>query len=152
MRPELIICVGVQGSGKSTWARQYILENPSVVYLSADKLRAELGKGEHDQTIHNLIFGTMRRRTEIALLKGQSVLLDGTHIRKKWRSDNIKLGRRLGAKLIAHVFNVDRDTLIKRVQERAANGGLNVPVDVIDKYILQYEPPDETEFDEIIIH
>jgi predicted kinase len=91
-------------------------------------------------------------KMEAALRNGQSVLLDATFIRKSWRKDNVKLGKQLGVKLVAHVFKADRDTLIKRVQHRVANGGLNVPVDVIDKYIAQFEPPDKTEFDEIINH
>lgn len=152
MQPQLILCIGIQGSGKSTWANQYCQDNPDILYLSSDKLRGELGKGIDDQSIHGLVFGRIRSRTEAALRKGQSVLIDATHVRKKWRSDNVKLGRKLGARLVAHVFDVDRETLIKRVAERASNGGLNVPIDVIDKYISQFERPDRTEFDEIIIH
>lgn len=144
--------MGVQGSGKSTWARQFASENPDVLYLSTDNMRAELGKGESDQSVSGLVFRRMATKTEAALRKGQSVLLDATFIRKKWRSDFTKLGRRLGAKLVAHVFRADRNTLIKRVQQRAAAGGLDVPVDAIDKYINMFEPPDTNEFDEIISH
>lgn len=152
MQPNLILTVGPQGSGKSTWAEKYSSENPDVLYLSTDKLRAKMGVGEHDQTVNSLIYSRMKMMTEAALHDGQSVLLDATFIRKAWRKDNVKLGRRLGAKLVAHVFKADRETLIKRVQHRAANGGLNVPIEVIDKYIAQFEPPDKTEFDEIINH
>lgn len=150
MQPILIITCGVQGSGKSTWAKKFAAENPDVVYLSTDKLRAEMGAGEHDQSVNGLIYSRMKMKAEAALRKGQSVLLDATFIRKAWRKDYVKLGRQLGAKLVAHVFKADRDTLIKRVQHRVANGGLNVPVDVIDKYIAQFEQPDKTEFDEIV--
>lgn len=152
MQPNLIMTVGVQGSGKSTWAKKFASENPDVLYLSTDKLRAEMGAGEHDQSINPLIYGRMKTKAEAALRKGQSVLIDATNIRKSWRKDNVKLGRKFGAKLVAHVFKADRDTLIKRVQQRAAGGGLNVPVEVIDKYIAQFEPPDRTEFDEIVNH
>jgi predicted kinase len=152
MQPNLFMTVGVQGSGKSTWARKFAADNPDVLYLSTDKMRAELGKGEADQTINGLIYGRMKQKTEAALRKGQSVLIDATNVRKKWRADNVKLGRKLGAKLVAHVFKANRDVLIKSVQQRAANGGLNVPVDVIDKYIAQFEMPDKSEFDEIVIH
>lgn len=152
MKPNLILTVGPQGSGKTTWAKQFVSENPDVLYLSTDKLRAEMGAGEHDQSINGAIYARMKTKTESALRKGQSVLLDATFIRKAWRKDYVKLGRQLGAKLVAHVFKADRDTLVKRVQHRAANGGLNVPVDVIDKYIDQFEPPDRMEFDDIVNH
>lgn len=152
MTPTLILLLGIQGSGKSTWAKQYCQENPDILYLSSDKLRAEIGKGEFDQTINSRIFALMRTKTENALKNGQSVLIDATHIKKKWREDSIELGRRLGAKIVAHVFKVDRETAIKRIANRAAKGGLNIPIDVIDKYIAQFEPPDNNEFDEIIYH
>jgi len=146
------MCVGCQGAGKSTWAKKYASENPDILYLSTDKLRSELGFGESDQSVNSLIYDKMKQKTESALKNGQSVLLDATFIKKAWRKDNIQLGRKLGAKLVAHVFKADRNTLIKRVQQRAANGGLNVPVFVIDKYIAQFESPDRTEFDEIVNH
>lgn len=152
MKPNLIMTIGVQGSGKSTWAKKFAFENPDVLYLSTDKLRAELGYGEADQTVNSLIYGKMKQKMESALRKGQSVLLDATFIRKSWRKDNVKIGRKFGAKLVAHVFKASRDTLIKRIQQRTASGGLNVPVEIIDKYIAQFEPPDRTEFDEIINH
>lgn len=152
MQPKLILCIGVQGSGKSTWAAQYCLDNPDVLYLSTDKIRVELTGNMSDQSVNSIVYSRMRQRTESALRKGQSVLLDATHIRKAWRKDNIKIGRRIGAKLVAHVFKADRETLIKRIAERVANGGLNIPIEVLDKYISQFEKPDNTEFDEIIIH
>lgn len=152
MQVELHICIGCQGSGKSTWARQYIKEHVEVLYLSTDVMREELTGNASDQTVNSLIYNRMKTKAEAALRRGQFVLLDATFIRKSWRKDYVKLGRQLGAKLIAHVFKADRDTLIKRVQHRAANGGLNVPTDVIDKYIAQFEQPDGTEFDEIIKH
>lgn len=152
MALELILTVGCQGSGKSTWARSYIQSHPEILYLSTDVMREELFGNASDQTANSLIYGKMKQKTEAALRDGKSVLLDATFVRKSWRKDNIKLGRQLGATLVAHVFKADRKTLIERVQERTAGGGLNVPTEVIDKYIAQFEQPDKTEFDEIINH
>ncbi len=152
MKPNLILTIGAQGSGKSTWAKKYVSENPDVLYLSTDEIRKELSGNMADQSMNGVIYGRIKSRTEAALRREQSVLIDATFIRKSWRKDNIALGRTLGAKLVAHVFKASRDTCVKRVQERAKNGGLNVPVDVIEKYIAQFEQPDRTEFDEIINH
>lgn len=151
MNPNLIMTVGVQGSGKSTWAKKFALDNPDVLYLSTDKIWLTIGPMS-DRSIARKVYPILTQQAEAALRNRQSVLLDATFIRKAWRKDYVKLGRRLGAKLVAHVFKADRDTLIERVQHRAANGGLNVPVEIIDKYIAQFEPPDKTEFDEIINH
>lgn len=151
MQVELHICIGCQGSGKSTWAKKFVVDNPDIVYLSTDKIWLTIGPMS-DRSIARKVYPILTRQAEAALRKGQSVLLDATFIRKDWRKDYVKLGRKLGAKLIAHVFKADRETLINRVKHRAANGGLNVPVDIIDKYIAQFEQPDKTEFDEIVNH
>lgn len=151
MQPNLIMTVGVQGSGKSTWAKKFTSENPDVVYLSTDKIWLTIGPMS-DRSIARKVYPILTRHAESALRKGQSVLLDATFIRKAWRKDYIKLGKQLGAKVIAHVFKADRNTLIERVQHRVANGGLDVPVDVIDNYLSQFEQPDGTEFDEIVNH
>jgi predicted kinase len=153
MIPTLMMTCGVQGSGKSTWAKQYIKENPDTLYISTDKMREELGAGAHDQTVNSMIFPLMRRKVETALSQGNvDILLDATFIKKSWRKEYVNLGRKYGAWLIAHIFNADRDVLIKRVQQRAKNGGLDVPVEAIDKYIAGFEPPTKDEFDEIIKH
>ena len=151
-QPKLMMCCGVQGSGKSTWAKKFSLENPDVVYLSTDKIRAELTGSEADQTINTVMYVKLKQRAEAALQKGKDVLLDATFIRKSWRKEYVALGRKYNAWLVTHVFKADRDTLIKRIQQRVVNGGLNVPVEVVDKYIKQFEAPDKTEFDEILNH
>ena len=151
MQPNLIMTVGIQGSGKSTWAKKFIAENPDVIYLSTDQIWLTLGPMS-DRSIAGKVYPILTRRAESALNDGCSVLLDATFVRKAWRKDYIKLGRRFGVKLIAHVFEADRAILLERINIRTSNGGLFVPVDVIDKYISMFEMPDKTEFDEIIKH
>lgn len=151
MQPNLIMTCGPQGSGKTTWAKQYIAENPDIVYLSTDDIWLSIGPIT-DRSISQKVYPILWRKTEVALLKKQSVLLDATFICKKWRKDAIKLGRRLGARMIAHIFNVNRETLIKRIEQRAKNGGMAIPTVDLDRYISLFEVPDNTEFDEIINH
>lgn len=43
--PKLILCRGIQGSGKTAWARQWVLEDPEHrVRFSNDDIRNMLGK------------------------------------------------------------------------------------------------------------
>ena len=151
-QPQVIITIGAPGSGKSTWAKKYVSDHSEFLYLSSDKMRGELGFGENDQSVSGIVYKRMTLKTEAALRSGQSVLIDATFVKKSWRKDYVNLGKRLGAKLIAHVFKGDTDTLIKRVQNRVANGGMNVPIDIITKYNEGMQIPDKTEFDEIINH
>lgn len=43
--PKLILCRGIQGSGKTTWAKQWVLEDPEHrVRFNNDDIRNMLGK------------------------------------------------------------------------------------------------------------
>lgn len=43
--PKIILCRGVQGSGKTTWAKQWVLEDPEHrVRFNNDDIRNMLGK------------------------------------------------------------------------------------------------------------
>ena len=42
--PKLILCRGIQGSGKTTWAKQWVLEDPEHrVRFNNDDIRNMLG-------------------------------------------------------------------------------------------------------------
>lgn len=43
--PKLVLCRGMQGSGKTTWAKQWVLEDPEHrIRFSNDDIRNMLGK------------------------------------------------------------------------------------------------------------
>ena len=67
----LNMMIGIPGSGKSTFAQEYL----SGTYLSSDDLRDELGKID--------IWEEMHVRTEEALRLGEDVIYDATNIKKK---------------------------------------------------------------------
>jgi predicted kinase len=152
MSLELILTIGCQGSGKSTWSESFIKGNPNFLYLSSDKLRAIYGTGSHDQNVSYIVYQKMKQKTDIALNMGQSVLLDSTFIKKSWRKEFIETGRKYKATLIAYVFTASRDVLVERVNKRALSGGLSVPTEVIEEYIRKLQIPDNTEFDKIIFY
>lgn len=143
--------VGVQGSGKSTWAKLFIAKNPDIVYVSPDNIWTSIGDIK-DRSLGGQVYSIAMRKTREALEQNKDVLVDATFVKRKWRKSFIEIARQYKAKTVAYVFSVDRETAINRVQKRASNGGMNVPVESIDMYIgfLKNTPPDETEFDKII--
>lgn len=144
----LVILIGAPGSGKSTWG-QHFAKTRGYVRVCPDEYRAKLGWGEGDQSVSAAAFGMARSAIENALDAGKNVVFDATNMYKKTRKDFINIARRHGAKTMAVVFEVDKQTLLDRNKKRGIMGGRDVPEDVIDKMLSKYERPTNDEFDAI---
>jgi len=150
MMDTLYITVGLPGSGKSTYAKEFI-KGKDVEYLSSDELRAVYGKDETDQTVTPIVFGHIKRKVDEFLKNGKNVLIDATNVNLRERSNYINTAKKYGVKVVALVFNMDRQGLIDRNKKRGEQGGRVVPDWVIDKMLNKYQNPDFNEgFDTII--
>jgi len=146
----IYIAVGLPGSGKSTYAKNFI-KGKDIEYLSSDELRAVFGKSEEDQTVTPLVFGHIKRKVDEFLKDGKNVLVDATSVNRKERADYINTAKKYGAKVVVLVFKLDRQGLIDRNKKRGEQGGRVVPDWVIDKMLAKYEEPSTSEgIDEII--
>jgi predicted kinase len=150
MNNTIYIAVGLPGSGKSTYAKNFI-KGKDIEYLSSDELRAKFGSGETDQTCTNQVFGHIKRKVDEFLKDGKNVLVDATSVNRRERSDYINTAKKYGAKVVALVFKMDRDGLIERNKKRGEQGGRVVPDWVIDKMLNKFEEPSTNEgIDEVI--
>jgi len=150
MNNTIYIAVGLPGSGKSTYAKNFI-KGKDIEYLSSDELRAVFGKSEEDQTVTSLVFGHIKRKVDEYLKNGKNVLVDATSVNRRERADYINSAKKYGAKVVALVFKMDRAGLIARNQKRGSEGGRVVPDWVIDKMLAKYEEPSTSEgIDEVI--
>lgn len=140
MNNTLYITVGLPGSGKSTYVKNFI-KGKDIEYLSSDELRAVYGKSEEDQTVTPLVFGHIKRKVDEFLKDGKNVLVDATNVNRRERSDYINSAKKYGAKVVALIFKMDRQGLIDRNKKRGEQGGRVVPDWVIDKMLAKYEEP-----------
>ena len=147
----LYITVGLPGSGKSTYVKNFI-KDKDIEYLSSDSLRAVYGKSEEDQTVTPLVFGHIKRKVDELLKDGRNVLVDATSVNRKERSDYINTAKKYGAKVVAIVFKMDRQGLIDRNKKRGEQGGRVVPDFVIDKMLNKFEEPSYSEGIDVIIY
>ena len=147
----LYITVGLPGSGKSTYVKNFI-KDKDIEYLSSDSLRAIYGKSEEDQTVTPLVFGHIKRKVDEFLKDGKNVLVDATSVNRKERSDYINTAKKYGAKVVAIVFKMDRQGLIDRNKKRGEQGGRVVPDFVIDKMLNKFEEPSYSEGIDVIIY
>ena len=72
-RPVLILLCGIPGSGKTTWAKNYISKNPDFVHLSSDAIRAELYGDENIQGNPVEVFTLMQKKAVESLNAGYNV-------------------------------------------------------------------------------
>jgi predicted kinase len=151
MNNTLYITVGLPGSGKSTYAKNFI-KDKDVEYLSSDELRAKFGSGETDQTCTNQVFAHIKRTVDEFLKDGKNVLVDATSVNRKERSDYINTAKKYGAKVVAIVFKMDRQGLIERNEKRGEQGGREVPTFVIDKMLAKFAEPSYDEGIDVIIY
>lgn len=112
MQPELVILVGLQASGKSTWVKAHL--GASHEHVSKDLL-PRTAKRDRRQLL--LI--------EEALRQGRSVVVDNTNPTPEIRAPLIELGRKAGARVIA----VNFQSSVKGALERNRNreGDARVP-------------------------
>jgi len=151
MNNTLYIAVGLPGSGKSTYAKNFI-KDKDIEYLSSDELRAVYGKSEEDQTVTPLVFGHIKRKVDEFLKDGKNVLVDATSVNRRERSDYINSAKKYGAKVVAIVFKMDRQGLIDRNKKRGEQGGRVVPDWVIDKMLAKFEEPSYSEGIDVMIY
>ena len=151
MNNTLYITVGLPGSGKSTYVKNFI-KDKEIEYLSSDSLRAVYGKSEEDQTVTPLVFGHIKRKVDEFLKDGKNVLVDATSVNRKERSDYINTAKKYGAKVVAIVFKMDRQGLIERNKKRGDQGGRVVPDWVIDKMLNKFEEPSYDEGIDVMIY
>ena len=132
----LNIMIGFPGSGKSSYAKKYLLTNNSV-YLSSDDIRIEL-YGFEDQTHNTEVFERMKRETLIALQNDFDVVYDATNLSKKRRSDIIKSAKMCDAEVNAYLCCTPINIILERNLTRQER---QIPWDKLIQMIQSIEPP-----------
>ena len=154
--PEIIMLIGVPGSGKSNYVKQLIADYPekNYVLLSTDDLLAAWGEAEG--LSYSEAFDKYMKRADQqfkiqfrqAKNTNSNIIIDRTNLTTKGRA---KLLSQLPKEYYktAVVFNIERDELDKRLAKREIETGKKVPDRIVTNMINSYRPPTNAEFDEI---
>jgi predicted kinase len=94
------ITVGLPGSGKSTWAREYVEHNPNTVIVNNDSIRAEYMEREKidkwTPTVENYVRCQRELMIQTAHFKGHDVIVDNTHMNPKTRKQIVDFCESIG--------------------------------------------------------
>ncbi len=98
---HLLILIGISGSGKSTFAKQFVQDNPTYLRLNRDDLRRSivpvpLGEfwkwdDKRKNRIERLVSELEKSALLSALESGWNVVMDNTHLRQRYITELLKL-------------------------------------------------------------
>lgn len=146
-KPSFIMMVGLPGSGKSTYAKTLTLDGKPYIIHSSDKLREELYGDAAIQGDNNKLFAELHKRIKEDLQRGENVVYDATNIKKKNR---IAFLREL-KDIPCYKDCIVMATEYKACEYNNEHRERKVPLEVIRRMFLNYQPPHESEgFREII--
>ena len=135
-RPSLILLCGIPGSGKTTYAKNYIKLNNNTVHLSSDAIRKELYGDENIQGNPGDVFSLMQKRAIEALNNGHDVIYDSTAMTRKDRQGIISVCPKF-AKIECHIIWAPIEVCIERDSKRERTVGK----EVIDRMLKRFQAP-----------
>ena len=149
---EIVFCIGLPASGKTTWARNFCESNPDYVRINRDDLRNMRGTYWLPKQ-EDMITDWEVDATALGLINGYSVILDSTNLNEKRRLEfveNVKAyiehrGGYPNIKLVINTkkFDTSVEECVKRDEARTEGKvGKKVILQMANRYGLKDEYPE----------
>ena len=148
----LYVLIGIQGAGKSTWAKANAGRLQAAI-VASDDIRNELeARGVDASDQGDRVFSIFEERVARLLDEGRNVIADATHARRAWRANVLAMARQRRVRIVAVWIKVPLET--SRVRNARKPGGTQwgdrvVPEEVLVDMWRRFEPPEVEEFDDI---
>lgn len=148
----LYVLIGIQATGKSTWARANAARLRAEV-VASDEIRNELeAQGVPAETEGDRVFAIFEARVARLLDEGRNVIADATHARRAWRANILALARQRAVPVVGVWFQAP--LAVSRARNAQKPGGPKWGDRVVADEVLvdmwrRFEPPGAEEFDEI---
>ena len=143
---KVIICQGIQGSGKSTWALDYVTKEPTKrVRINRDSIRKMLGKYwvlEREELCNRI----EDKAIIYAMIRGFEVVIDDMNLNPKTIEHIKELVLNVDSKadIRYNLFNTPLTECVTRVEKRNASlpEDEQIPISVVletfDRYKEEY--------------
>ena len=123
---EVKILIGVPASGKSTWAKNFLLKNPNYVRINRDSFRLMLRNEQMcENKIESMITTLFMNSVKTALAANLNVIIDNTNVKIKYINtfiDELKYY----ANITYQVFDISLEKAIERDKNRPDSVGEDV--------------------------
>lgn len=132
MKQKIIITRGLPASGKSTWADEFIKENPNFVKVEKDQIRKNSDLFKDGQYVHkrgdeSIVLKERDRLIRQAFARGQSVVSSDTNLVQKHITQLSNIARQNDAEIEVKSFlDVPLQELIERDKKRENSVGEQV--------------------------
>lgn len=146
---KVIVCTGLPGSGKSTWAKEWVAKNPTNrVRINKDDLRAMLHGGKYSKGNERQVVCIEQDILLDSLERGKSVVIDNTHLatnkdglNKHFERIKTLVGHnQTGVDVELKEFNVSPEECIKRDLQRPNSVGQNVIWRMYWDHVAEIQP------------
>ncbi|MCU0449356.1 MAG: AAA family ATPase [Bernardetiaceae bacterium] len=125
---QILVLIGLSGSGKSTFAKNYCQQNPNWLRINRDDLRRSLIPGSlaefwqsepaQQNRVEKLVGQLLRTAVKEALQNGWNVLVDNTHLRRTYLNEVISLAQGRLVEIRFKLIDTDLATCLARDQAR----------------------------------
>ena len=132
-KPIFMMLVGLPGSGKSTFAKQF--ENFKV--HSSDAIREELTGDINNQDLNSKVFETLHKRVKKDLTSGYNVIYDATNINWKRRKAFLQELNKISCNKVCKVIATPFEVCINQNETRDRV----VPIEVLDRMYKNFDIP-----------
>lgn len=137
---KALLMSGPAGSGKSTWAKEYIKNNLNTIIISSDEIRYELFKSYWlTKDEEKQIIPEMLRRVQLAASQGIDVIIDVAVCKNKSRTKWYNRLRQYYKNILLVIIDVPLEISLKQNEERDRH----VPEKVIRDMYDMFDEPDD---------
>jgi predicted kinase len=141
---RLVLMCGLPAAGKTTLARE-LADQYGAVRLNTDEWKLALGIDPFDDELRVRLEGQLWQLAQRLLALGTCVILEWGFWARSERDELRDVARSLGAKVELHFLDAPFDELVRRVEERTANGGIPITAAHMERYRRIFQPPTNEE-------
>ena len=117
-KPVLILTVGLPGSGKTTFSRQFAAKH-GFVHLNSDRIRLGIFDNPvYDELEHSIVYHALDEILADLLKEGKSVIYDANLNRRIHRDEKYAIAKKTDADVITVYFKVPEELALRRLGER----------------------------------